>query len=152
MQSKGYQQIHSKTSKQRDSDSKRQPRYRIENTKKIVTLKESSEYQATLNKLKEENTKLTKFYNEHKYLEEKLLKSKELIDTLLSELSHYKDKTNIELDIDLQATTLMSHSKLLAAQLNCIEGKVSNLSFKIFKNNCTCGHTDANEVNLFGLY
>ena len=117
-------------------------------------MKESSEYQATLNKLKEENTKLTKFYNEHKYLEEKLLKSKELIDTLLKELNYYKDKTNIEaLDIDLQATTLMSHSKLLAAQLNCIEGKVSNLSFKIFKNNCTCSHADiANEVNLFGLY
>lgn len=49
------------------------------------------------------------------------------------------------LDIDLHATTLMSHSKLLGAQLDCIQGKVSNLSLKVFKSEhvCACGKSSA---------
>eukprot|EP00826_Nyctotherus_ovalis_P060454 TRINITY_DN8485_c0_g1_i12.p1 TRINITY_DN8485_c0_g1~~TRINITY_DN8485_c0_g1_i12.p1 ORF type:complete len:313 (+),score=87.73 TRINITY_DN8485_c0_g1_i12:154-1092(+) len=149
---KGYQQIHSKGNKSRDGDSRKPPsqsKHGTEHAKKIITLKENSEHEAALNKLREENHKLAKFYNEHRHLEDKLLKSKELIDTLLKELNHYKEKAGIEeiaeLDIDLHAMTLMSHSKLLGAQLDCIQGKVSNLSLKVFKPEhvCACGKSSA---------
>jgi len=133
---RSYQQLHSKFK---------------ENKSKIVN--NTKEFEEEISKLKEENAKLTKFYSEYKHLEEKLLKSKELINTLLKELNYYKDRSvlgNItELDFNLEAITLMSHSKLLEAQLNSVQGKLNNLAVKMYKyeHECTCGLNSTKSVS-----
>lgn len=89
-------------------------------------------YDEIIKALRDDNYKLTKFYNEHKYIEDELLKSKALIKDLLRELNYYKRNSinDNETQINLQANTLISQEELLGCQLSHVQSKVTNISTK----------------------